>query len=197
MAEWWNSMTGLEQFFILVAIPSTLLLIVQTILTLLGLGEQDADTDVETDGDVSEDFEPAHDPGLRLFTLRGLVAFFCIFGWTGLVCLQGQLGLPVTLPLAAIAGLAAMLIVALLLRGTLKLQSDGTVKLTNAIGKSASVYIRIPAGRTEHGKVNVMVQDSFIEADAVTDEDADLTPGHQVTVVGLANPNTLLVTSKK
>jgi hypothetical protein len=79
----------------------------------------------------------------------------------------------------------------------LSAQTDGTISLTNAVGKSASVYMRVPSGRTNRGKVNITVQGSFIEADAVTDETADLIPGQMVTVIGMANPNTLLVAAKR
>jgi len=89
-----------------------------------------------------------------------------------------------------------MLSIAILLKGTLRLQSDGSVRLPNAIGKPASVYIRVPARRSGRGKVNVTVQECLIEADAVTDGETDIATGMEVTVVGMADPNTLLVTSK-
>lgn len=231
MRDWWNALHSLERFFALVAIPSTLLLIIQTLLMLLGLGghghdghmetdhsgfDHDHDFDAGPDFDAGYDFghghdfdhgfdhdhghdsleDHGHDPGLRIFTMRGLVAFFCIFGWCGLACLQGDIGVPFTLAAALTAGLAAMLSIALLLKAALKLQSDGTVSLLNAVGKSASVYIRVPARRAEHGKVNLTVQERYIEADAVTDEETDLLPGFEATVVGLATPNTLLVAAK-
>jgi len=228
MANWWNAMTVLEQVFALVAIPATLLLVLQTLLMLFGLShghDGGAETDhsglghdggFDHDHDFGHDFDhdaghgfdhghdagrehahEQHDNGLRIFTLRGMVAFFSIFGWCGLACLQGQIGVAFSLGVAFLAGLAAMLSVALLLKAALRLQSDGTVNLSNAVGKSASVYIRIPAKRAERGKVNVTVQECYIEADALTDEKTDLPPGREVTVVGLANQNTLLVAAKK
>ena len=208
MLEWWDALTSLERFFAMVAVPSTLLLIIQTVLMLFGLGSHghDAHLDIDRSGfdhdggfdlDDSHDMHFEHDHGLRIFTVRGMVAFFSIFGWCGLACLQGSLGVPFVMIFSILAGLASMLSIALLLKAALRLQSDGTVRLSNAVGKSAEVYIRIPARRAEHGKVNLTVQESFIEADAVTDEETDLAPGREVTVVGLANQNTLLVAAKK
>lgn len=46
MIEWWNSMDLAGQIFALIAIPSTLVLVIQTVLLLFGMG----DDDVETDG---------------------------------------------------------------------------------------------------------------------------------------------------
>lgn len=49
MVAWWNSLTGLEQAFAYLAIPATLILVIQTLLLLFGLGH---------DGDADVDFEP-------------------------------------------------------------------------------------------------------------------------------------------
>ena len=112
MLNWWNSLDALQHFFAYVAIPATLILCIQTILLLFGLGAGgDGDLDSDTSGldtgdgtapdldapdldtpdtDVPDswDGEGGHalepDPGLRIFTIRGLVAFFSVFGWAGL-----------------------------------------------------------------------------------------------------------------
>ena len=247
MNDWWSMLSALERFYALVAIPSTLLLLIQTILLLFGLGghgHDDAHLESDTSGfdhgdgfgfesgtdvgtDIGTDFHDFHDfhgihdihdihadvgsahdhtydhthdhmndPGLRVFTLRGFIAFFSIFGWCGLACLQGDFSIPLSLVLSVSAGSVSMLSIALLLKAALKLQSVGTISLANAIGKSATVYMRVPAQRTERGKVNVIVQESYIEADALTDEPVDLPTGCQVTVVGLVDPHTLLVAAK-
>ena len=41
MIEWWNSMDLVGQIFALIAVPSTLVLVVQTILLLVGIGGDD------------------------------------------------------------------------------------------------------------------------------------------------------------
>jgi hypothetical protein len=221
MGDWWNALSGLERFFALTAIPATLLLLIQTLLLLVGLGGGHGEAQAETghdfggdDGGWDHDGHDApdahltgehaghehgeiHDAGLRVFTVRGFVAFFCIFGWSGLVCLQGGLGAPVSLLIAFGAGLLSMLSIALILKAALRLQFNGTLDLSNAVGKPASVYLRVPAGRQARGKVNLTVQERYIEADAVTDESGDLLPGREVIVVGLSEPGTLLVSAKR
>ncbi|MDR2712151.1 MAG: hypothetical protein LBB91_03435 [Clostridiales bacterium] len=216
MTAWWNSLTGIEQVFALMAIPATLLLLIQTVLLIFGLGgDHGADLEVDhsaldpaghdisfdqADHDVSTDHDHdntnSYDHGLRIFTVRGFVAFFSVFGWCGLACLQGDINISLSVLISFIAGLASMVIIALLLRAALGLQSSGTLSMANAVGKSASVYMRVPADRAGRGKVNLIVQGSYIEADALTDEKTDLLPNHQVTVIGLASPNTLLVAKK-
>ncbi len=217
MMDWWNALSSIEHFFALVAIPATLLLLIQTILLLFGLGGGGHDTHMDAHGaelDVHTDFdtndlpldhdhdlhgyaEAGHDLGLQLFTIKGVVAFCSIFGWSGLACMQGGLGIALSLLISFAAGLLAMLAIAYIMKAALRLQVNGTVSFQNAIGKTATIYLRVPAERADHGKVNLVVQESYIEADAVTDENQDLLPGHEVVVVGLTGPNTLLVASKK
>ncbi len=51
MLNWWNSLDALQHFFAYVAIPATLILCIQTILLLFGLGAGgDGDLDSDTSG---------------------------------------------------------------------------------------------------------------------------------------------------
>ncbi len=100
MLEWWYSLTIVQQIFACVAIAATVVLVIQTILLLFGLGfGTDADSsDLDSAGEMGQPDAPdfhlegeaashdmdAHD-GLRLFTVRGIVAFFAVEGWTGLL----------------------------------------------------------------------------------------------------------------
>ena len=57
--EWWNALGLITQIFYCIAIPATLVLVVQTILMFFGLddGNADADFDVELDADADIDFD--------------------------------------------------------------------------------------------------------------------------------------------
>jgi len=240
MITWFQSLDLMGQVFAIFAVPATLVLILQTILLLVGLGshgDSDADADSDTSGigdahtdggfdaggdgfdmgDVAADGgvdaahvphdlhghhgahghgHHGHDSGFRLFTVRGFITFFTLFGWTGLVCIQSGLHNAVCLFVAAVAGLAGMVVTALVMRAVLKLQIDGTANLANALGKTATVYIRVPAKRSERGKVNLVMQEKLMELSAVTDEDVDLPAGSEVVVVGLSSSDTLIVAVK-
>ena len=137
-----------------------------------------------------------HDSSLRVLSLQGLITFFTIFGWGGLAGLQGGLSPVFAILTAAAGGAAAMFLTAFVLAKAQKLTGSGNINLQNALGKTATVYIRIPAKRGAAGKVTLVVQDQLIEVDAYTDADADLTSGMQVAVVGLASSSALLVTPK-
>lgn len=249
MLAWWEAMTLVEQIFAVVGIASTVLLVIEVILLLIGAGHGgDADIGTDAPGDAHFDFDAqgdvylpqdmdihigditadgisdvdissgadlhggmadtgdsagAHDThthfggsGLHLFTLQGLVAFFAVFGWSGLLMLKSDV-LPVaSVVLAIVFGIVAMVLIAVAMRAMMRLQSDGTLDIRNALGKSGTVYLPIHEKRRAAGKVSIMVQDRLVEMDAVTDGEATIPTGAEVTVVGISNGNTLIVVKK-
>ncbi len=181
MTEWWNSLTGLQQIFACIGIPATLVLIVQTVLLFFGIGDgMDGDTDIDTDGfDVAD----SADGGLVLFSVRGIVAMFCVAGWAGIVFVDLGLSPAVSILLATLCGVAALFGIAYLLKSVMKLQSNGTVQIGSALGKTGEVYIPIPAKGEGRGKISITVQDRFIEIDAITVGETPLKTGETVRVV--------------
>ena len=237
MAAWWDSLGLVSQIFAAIAIPATLILLIQTILMLIGIGSDhggdcdihgdmcDGDHDIGGlddigglhdigdvhDGDVSGidghdgvfgndmpdgDHDPSGMAGLRIFTLRGIIAFFVVFGWVGVVCNGASLALPLTLTISFLSGLLMMFIIALLMKAVMKLQSDGTSDIRNALGVAGTVYLTVPAKRSGQGKVNVMLQGTYVERDAVTDENEPIPTGSEVLVIGISGQNTLIVKKK-
>lgn len=184
MFDWWNSLSVLQQVFACIGIPAALILIVQTVLLMFGIGDGDgADADVDPDGfDVGE-AASAGDDGLTLFTVRGIVAMFCVGGWAGIVFVD--LGLPdiLSIFLAALCGIAALVGLAYLMKAVMKLQSSGNITLGSALGKVGEVYIPIPPMGEGKGKINITVQDRLIEVDAITRSADTLKTGEAVRVV--------------
>ncbi|MGI6716732.1 MAG: hypothetical protein ACOX3X_05985 [Eubacteriales bacterium] len=213
MVEWWNSLSLLGQIFACIAIPSTFIMLIQVFMMFLGLGHSggDGDVNVDLDGDGNPDgiygddidtdtgdFESdaATDSGFRLLSVRGILSFLAIFGWTGLVVLKNGGSTFLALLVSAIAGLATMIIIALIFMWMFRLQSDGTMNIKNALGVSGKVYLRIPASRQGSGKVNVMIQGKYTELAAVTDEDTPIQFGEEIVVIGISGSNTLVVKRK-
>ena len=135
-----------------------------------------------------------HGSGFRLVTMQGIIAFFCLFGWTGLLFLKGGLPVWAASILAFICGFLGMFLMGLALWGMQKIQSDGTLNIKYALGKTGEVYIPIPGKRETPGKVMVKVQDQLQEFEAVTDEEEKIPTGTQVTVIGITKGTTLIVT---
>ena len=208
MNIWWESLTNLQQIFALLAIPATLILLLQTLMLIFGMGHHGDGGGDAHEGDFNVDHHDGdghaqgghahqsghHDSGLRIFTVRAFVAFFTIFGWLGLVLTDGGLHNAAAIVISFLAGLAAMVGMAYFFKFALSLQSSGNIDIRNSLGKTATVYMPIPPKRTGKGKVTVVVQGRFTEVDAVTDSEAALKTGLEVVGVSITNQNVLCVT---
>ena len=222
MMAWWAALPLLKQFFLVVAIPSTLILIIQSIMTFAGMGgDQDADGG---DGGLAGGHDGSHDfghdtghggdaaqtagmhagdagqtahglDGFRFFTIRGIVAFLAVFGWTG-SAVTGALHPAAVLAIASVAGLVAMGLVAFAFWGILQLQAKGNLDYRYSIGLQGEVYLPVPPERSGTGKVSITLQDRLVEADAITDETEKLPTGSRIRVVGLEGNNVLLVSKE-
>lgn len=217
MTEWWIALGSAGQVFACIAIPATVMLLIQMVLTLIGLGgdEMGADADADTadgfdgvdgvdadagdsDGSILEgdaDHDIA-DGGLRVFTLRGLIAFFSVMGWMGTICCELELSLPLTIVISVAAGLGAMFLIAAIMKWLLGLQDDGTENIKNALGVSGTVYMRIPPARSGKGKISAVIQGKLCEKYAVTDEETIINCDEEVTVIGISGEETLIVRRK-
>ncbi len=201
MTEWWIALGSAGQVFACIAIPATVMLIVQMILTLIGLGGDDADADFDDssegtfDTDHSDDIDVS-DGALRVFTLRGLIAFFSVMGWVGTICCGTELHLAISILISVASGVLAMIVIALLMKWLFSLQYDGTENIGDALGVSGTVYVRIPPSRSGKGKVTAIVQGKLCERDAVTDEETMLNYGEEITVIGISGEETLIVRRK-
>lgn len=194
MYEWWEALTGLQKIFYMIAVPATVLMLFQSILLLFGIGDGDGDVGLDLHGDIPDsDIDLGGDDGLALFSIRGIVAFFAVGGWTGVVMADRRWPAVVCIVVAFVAGALALLALAVVMRKVSRMQDSGNIQLENAIGKIAKVYLRIPAGNREPGKVTLTVQERYLECDAVTNEPTDLQTGETVVVTELIEPNLLVV----
>lgn len=234
MFIWLEALSLPERILLYIAVPATLVLLIQTLLLLVGAGgghdaaaDGDASWDLDGDGipdDLSLEMDvdgsavdldgdgvpdaPAGDgdaadgggevhtglfSGLNVFTIRGFVTFFTLFGWSGLLFFELGLHPIPALFLAVQVGVIGMVGVALILRAALGLQFDGTLEIRRALGQPGSVYLTVPAGRTGRGKVNVVVQEQLQEFEAVTDAERPIPTGADIIVTGVLNGDTLVV----
>lgn len=209
MFQWLQSLDTLGIVFVCLALPASVILLIQIIMTLVGMGGG-GDADFDGDADFGGDAEPDgvfgdDDPtmpdadsfndggALNLFSFRGIIAFFVTFGWVGLAVESSGAPAWVSLLVGFAAGVLMMFAVALLLRALFRLQSDGTVNPRNAVGVSGTVYLTIPAKRGGKGKVNLLVQGAYREFDAVTDSEEPIKTGAEVTVRAVTGGDTLVV----
>lgn len=209
IVEWWNALSLATQIFYCIAVPASLVLLIQTVLLFIGLG-QDADmddlvdlsdADADTGGVFGEDSLSALNDGagmdwLRLFTLRGIIAFAVVFGWVGAAMSSADVPLYITIPVSVVCGFVMMVAIALLMRAVMRLRSDGNTDNRNAIGTAGKVYLTVPPARGGEGKVQLMLQGSLVERGAVTDEETPIPTGSEVIVVGVSGQTDLVVKRK-
>ena len=188
ISDWWEALTIAQKVYWCIAVPFSLIFVLQTIMTFFGGDVHDLDA--SGDSDLSVD----HDAGIdfQFITLKNLIAFFTIFGWTGVAALRTGYSMPTTLMISFISGLIMMLVMAAIVYFMSKLSDDGTLNLKNAIGKTGTVYITIPANRGGTGQIQIKVQ-GLQTLDAMTDNDVDIKTGAIVEVRDVIRGDILLV----
>ena len=186
MIAWWNELQLAQQIFALIAIPSTLIMLIQTALLLIGIGDGG-----EGDVDGDELFEGGGD-GLVLFSVRGVVSTLTVMGWAAVALLE-TLSPTLAIGIAVLLGAATLFGTAYLMRAVAKLQTSGNIDVENAVGKVATVYIPIPAKGTGAGKVTMTLQEKYSEFSAVTLGSEKLTTGTLVRVVSVDGTGVLAV----
>ena len=213
MQAWWDALDILGKAFALIAIPSTLILVIQTILMFIGIGSGADGADGADMGDAGNDLDGIFgddvpggsdidgidspiEPGLKILSFRTIVAFLAVFGWVGIELLKLGANSIVSIAIGFASGFAIMLIMAFLLRELFRLQSSGNSDIRNALGASGTAYIPIPKNRSGRGKVTVAFQGSTHELDAVTDDEEDIASYAEVLVVGISGKDTLIVKKK-
>jgi hypothetical protein len=148
--------------------------------------------------DVDVDQEVETDQGIpfQFLTIKNMVGFFTIFSWTGIAFSTGGASSGLSLTLATLAGFAMMTLMASIFYFMSKLNSSGTMKFSEAVGKVGEVYLLIPSNRGNSGKIQLVVGGLLRTLDAVTDDEENIPTGKQARVSQILDNNTLLVTTE-
>lgn len=190
IGSWWNGLMTVEKIYWGIAILASIFFLIQLVITFMGA---DADVDMEMDLSTDMDVEMDHGMGFQFFTLKNLLGFFTLFGWTGLGCLDMGLSLFPTLAISSASGLVMMTIMATIFYFMSNMTDSGTINMKNAIGQTGTVYLVIPAQRAAIGKVSLEIQGRNMEMNAITDEETEIPTGGVVVVSQVINNGLLLV----
>ena len=196
ITEWWTSLDLFMKILWCIAIATSLTFIIQSILTFVGV---DSDTDlgggIDTDLGGGMDMNPdfVGDSSMNLFTVRNLVNVFLGFSWTAIL-MQGKFrSEALVLLLAFFVGAVLVTVVMLMFKWLAGMQQSGNIDVyKSAVGCQGKVYLTIPGERKGTGKVQIVINESVREYDAVTDCDT-ITTGAQIKVVEVIDSSTLLV----
>lgn len=179
-----NSLLIGKQIFYGIGLFSLAVLLLQILLTLVGVGHHEADLSGHGD----------HDSGMGFVTVRTVTAFFVGFGWTGAIMLNHGYSMVAAIAAGTVTGLAFLLATWFLIHNLLRLQSSGgNVDYNNAIGTVGTVYTTIPAAEAGGGQIELMLQGRLMMAEAYTKAAWNLKPNSKVKVIALIGRSTLLV----
>lgn len=179
-----ESLPVLLKSFWYIAIPTSLIFLIQTIITFTGLDVADGfDTDFHAD---------AHDGDFQLFSLRNLINFLLGFSWTG-ISFYSTIGEHTwfLIVLSFVVGLLFVLLFFFVIKQVQKLAEDNSFQINNTLNKTAEVYLTIPENKTGKGKILISVNGAFHELEAMT-ESGRIPSGSSVKVIKVEN-NILIV----
>lgn len=185
MGEVFNAMDNTLKTFWVIACVASLVFVIQTILTFIGLG---ADSDMDTSGvDALDDGSFS-----GLFSFRNLINFLLGYGWTGIILFERIASAFVLQIVSVGVGLVFVAAFVIMFTQMMRLSQDNTFNIKDAVGVVGYVYLRIPAFRKGKGKIQFSVKGSVRELDAVTDGE-ELSTGLEAKIVGSVGMDTLLV----
>lgn len=184
--EIFESLDPLLRTFWYVAIPTSLIFIIQTILTFIGANASEG-LEADFDGNLEHVEEP-----FQLFSLRNLINFLLGFSWTG-ISFYSLIDSKFILILVSVAvGSSFVLLFFSIIKQVQKLAEDNSFKIANTLHKTAEVYLPIPEKKSGKGKILISVNGSFHELDAMTDNET-IYSNAIVKVVRIENNNILIV----
>ncbi|MDR0546195.1 MAG: serine protease [Dysgonamonadaceae bacterium] len=184
--EWFNSLdSGLQTYWIIAGIAS-LVFVIQTIMTFVGM-------DASSDFDANFEHGEVHaDASYPFFSIRNLINFFLGFGWGG-VCFYNTFESKFWIAVVAVlTGIVLVFVFVFIFKQMLRLRRDNTFKISETVGKTANVYLVIPENKSGKGKIQISVRGAFHEIDAQT-EGERIPTGATVLVDAVVNSQTVLV----
>ena len=190
MTEWWTSLDLFMKILWCIAIASSLIFIIETVLTFIGA---DVEMDMDTDFDIADGgFEG--DPSMNLYTFRNLVNFLLGMSWTAILLNEQMKSKALLMLIAFAVGAAIVFAVMMMFKGLSKMQQSGNINVfESATGCNGKVYLTVPGERKGTGKVQININNSVREYDALTDSEDDLKTGTSIKVTEVIDASTLLV----
>lgn len=197
MTEWWNTLSTVMKILWGITLASSLIFVIQTVMTFLGADTDGAIDSVDTDfgGADSLDGSDASDgsTGANLYTFRNLVNFCMGFGWTAILMKDSVKSTGILIFVSLLVGVGLVALVMLIFKWLSGMQQSGNINVFKmAAGCNGTCYLPIGAERSSKGKVQITINDAVREYDALTEGEA-IGTGESITVVEVIDADTLLV----
>lgn len=199
MILWWTSLSLFMKILWVITLASSLIFIIQSVMTFIGADAGDGGIDGDFDGgDLTTDVDSSSEfsdmgSGMNLLTFRNFVNFFLGFGWTAVLLHDKIQSTALLMVVAVLVGIALVVAVMYLFKWLSGMQQSGTINVyKQAVGCLGKVYLAIPAARSGSGKVQITIGGSVREYDALTDGET-LPTGSNIKVLEALDDHTLLV----
>lgn len=192
ITSWYESLDPMLRVYWTIAISTSVVFIIQMILTFVGIGDHDADLSMPDSADIADGDTLDTGGAMQLFTIRNLINFLLGVGWGG-VCFWSAVPMrPLLAIVAVLCGCAFVAMFIFMFRQMKKLESNGAFRIRDCVGMVCTAYLRIPAAREGQGKVQISLHGSVQEISAMTDG-AFIPTGARVRIIEVIDDNTLLV----
>ncbi len=187
--------------FTLPAVLGTLLFLLRIVMMSAGMDDGDgggdaggfdggvdgADFDGIETGDSSSDF------AFEFISLQAIAAFCMGAGWGGIGAYRGSdLSMPVSLVIAMVAGVGMVWLLYQIMKSVYGLRASGNISIRDAVGRTAKVYVTIPAAGQGSGQVQIVVRGALRTMTAVSNG-PELLRQASVQVLKANADNTLVV----
>lgn len=170
--------------YLFMALVGTAFFVLRLIIALFFGGDGDVDGDLADVGG---------DGAFNLFSLLSILAFFMGAGWMGLTCrVDWELNSMVSALAATGFGFALMTMASAMMAFARKLSRSVEYDPATAVGRTANVYMAIPAKGEGRGKIQVSVSGRLKTMDAISAGDR-IDEFQSVTVLSVRDDGTFLV----
>jgi len=189
MHAWWDALDGFSQVLFGAAAFFGVLFVYEMFAAFTGLSS-DADTDASSDFDVDSD--GTHDAAqstavFKLFSVRSIVSFFTLFTWGTALYTSNGMSRTAALGLGTLWGVAAMVLVSVLVHFMRGLAYDGTARARDSVGSEVTVHLDIPAGG--EGEVRMLCGDAITHFRAREARGSAAPAGTRARVSRILGPN--------
>lgn len=178
-----TNMDLLQKTFWYLAIPSSLIFVLQTLFTFIGVELFENDI---IDTDVNNGFS-----SFELFSFRNLINFMIGFSWSGIALFNTIPNSFLLILTSFLIGVSFIYSYFFIILQIYKLNEDNSFKIESTLMQTGEVYLTIPEKMSGKGKILLTVKGSLHELDAMTESEL-LTNGAIVVVVRIEN-NILVV----
>lgn len=194
IALWWSSLSVMLKVLWGITLAASLIFLIQSVMTFIGAdsgGDFDMDFDTGSASDV--DITDLGHSGMNLYTFRNFVNFCLGFGWTAVLMYEKIPSLTVLFIVAFLVGVALVAAVMYLFKLLSSMQQSGNINVyKSAVGCHGTVYLTIPGERKGDGKVQISINGSIREYNALTDDET-IPTGTPIKVVEVLDESTLVV----